>query len=398
MRGGYNRRPECYAKGMRVTIAEPIRSVYVHVPFCHSVCGYCDFYKQRLDPASVAPLVEAIQTEARRAADRYPLAVETLFVGGGTPTSLPARDLDRLLQTLRALPRGPGPLEFTVEANPNTITDETAELLCGAEVNRVSIGAQSFDPAELHALDRRHRPEQVRQSVETLRNAGFRRLNLDLIFAVPGQTLESWTRSLDAAIGIGPEHLSCYGLTYERGTALETRLRRGEVQRAAADVEADMYEATIDRLAAAGLEQYEISNFARPGEACRHNLAYWHNLPCLGFGPSAAGFDGELRYKNVPDTAAYVQAVAEHRSPWVEQERLAPERRARETVMLELRLNQGIDRAGFAARFGQDPAAWFAEAVERHVAIGTLTVTSARIALTRRGLLVADSVTADFLG
>ncbi len=380
-----------------MTIADPIRSVYVHVPFCHSVCGYCDFYKHPLDRAAAAPLVDALLAEARAARQRYPLSIETIFIGGGTPTALPADELVRLVRGLRDLAAGAGPLEFTVEANPNTVTDALAARMRDAGVNRVSLGAQSFEPSELGVLDRRHRPEQVAQAVAILRRASFPQLSLDLIFGIPGQTLASWLASLDAAIALAPQHLSCYGLTYEPGTELYARRQRGEVQRASSDLEADMYEATIERLAAAGLEHYEISNFALPGCACRHNLAYWHNRAYLGLGPSAAGFVDGIRYKNVPDTAEYVRAIEAHRCPWVEQEQLSPERRARETIMLELRLIAGIDRAGFMQRFGQDLVTWFAEPVERHVSLGTLAVSPERVALTRRGLLVADSVMADFL-
>lgn len=377
-------------------MSSPCRSLYVHVPFCRRLCGYCDFYSQVLDPDTVGPLVDAVRSELTGATRGGGLTVDTIFVGGGTPTVLPADQLARLLAALQACAAGPD-VEFTVEANPATVTAEMADVLASAGVNRVSVGAQSFNPAELDVLDRTHRPEQVGETLATCRRAGIRRLSLDLIFGIPGQTLACWRESLQAALGLEPEHMSCYGLTYEPGTPLRERLDAGSVQRVDPDLEADMYETTIDVLAAAGLAQYEISNFARPGAECRHNLRYWHNEPYLGLGPAAAGFLNEVRYKNVADTAAYVAAIRAGRSPRAEEERLPPERRVRETAMLELRLTSGIDRRRFAARYKEDPVALFAAAIEPHRADGLLVVNETSIRLTRRGLLLADTVIADFL-
>jgi oxygen-independent coproporphyrinogen-3 oxidase len=222
-------------------------------------------------------------------------------------------------------------------------------------------------------------------------------VNLDLIFAVPGQTLESWLGNLRAAIAIGPDHLSCYGLTYERGTPLYDRLQAGEVKRLDPDAEAAMYEATIDTLASPGYQQYEISNFAQPGCECRHNLAYWHNLPHVGIGPSAAGCVSGARYKNIADAAEYGRAIRSGRSPRTQEERLSPEHHARETAMLELRLNAGIDRQRFQRRFGVDPLRLFGEAIAKHAGLELIEVTPEAVRLTRRGRLVADSVVADFL-
>jgi oxygen-independent coproporphyrinogen-3 oxidase len=389
-----------------MTTPATVASVYVHVPFCHTICGYCDFYSTVLDRSATGPLVDALIAELEQALDgrgrpspNRPLEprVRTVFVGGGTPTTLPSADLVRLLQRLVTLPAANGPPEFTVEANPATVNDRVAHLLAEAGVNRVSIGAQSFDPSELRVLERIHRPAQVEQTVRACRRAGLRSLNLDLIFGVPGQSLDSWLASLRAALALGPDHLSCYGLTYEAGTPLFEQLRAGRVRPVEPGLEAEMYEATIDTLAAAGLRHYEISNFARPGFECLHNLAYWHNEPYLGIGPSAAGFVDGLRYRNVADTAEYVRAIHAGRSPRVEEERLPPDRRARETVMLELRLIEGMDRRHFEGRFGHDPVALYAEAVARHVELGLLEVTPSHLRLTRAGLLVADSVIADFL-
>lgn len=380
-----------------MTTPEPIRAVYVHVPFCRRLCGYCDFYSIVPEEGMVGPLVDALLGELDHYSGRPDLAVGTVFVGGGTPTTLPAGELRRLLDRLRQLAPSGTALEFTVEANPETVTPQMAQVLVAAGANRVSIGAQSFDPAELAVLERGHRPEDVAKTVALCREAGLRQVNLDLIFAIPGQTLDSWLASLRAATALQPEHLSCYSLTFEPGTRLFEQLQAGAVTAVDQDLDATMYEAAIDALTAAGYVHYEISNFARPGYRCRHNLAYWHNQPYLGIGPAAAGLVDGVRYKNVADVATYTGAVAAGRSPRAEEERRSAEQRARETAMLELRLTEGIDRRRFEQRYGHDPVEFFAEAVRRHGERGLLEVTDRHLRLTRPGLSLADTVIADFL-
>jgi len=380
-----------------MTTSEPIRAAYIHVPFCRRLCGYCDFYSIVPEEGMVGPLVDALLDELDGYSSRQDLAVETVFVGGGTPTTLPAMELHRLLGRLGELARPGNALEFTVEANPATVTPETAELLASAGVNRVSIGAQSFDPADLAVLERSHRPEQVAETVAVCRGAGLGQVNLDLIFAIPGQTLDSWLASLEAAVALQVEHLSCYSLTFEPGTPLFERLQAGAIRPIDEDLDAAMYERAIDTLTAAGYVHYEISNFARPGYECRHNLACWHNQPYLGIGPAAAGLVDGVRYRNVADVAEYTRAVLDGRSPRTEEERRSDEQRARETAMLELRLTAGIDRRRFEQRYGHDPVEFFAEPVSRHGQRGLLEVTDKQIRLTRSGLLLGDRVIADFL-
>lgn len=382
---------------MVFTTPAAARSLYVHVPYCHTICGYCDFYSEILDDRQVGPLVDVLLAELEQYTREACFKWETIFVGGGTPTTLPPELLKRLLSGLCNGTQVVETKEFTVEANPATVSQEVADTLVACGVNRISIGAQSFDPGELRVLDRIHRVDDVERTVLNARRAGIHSLNLDLIFAVPGQTLDAWLANLDAALELLPDHLSCYGLTYERGTPLYERLAAGGVRRADAELEADMYEATIEKLSAAGFEHYEISNFARPAARCAHNLVYWKNLPALGIGPSAAGLIDDVRYKNVPDTAEYMRAMSAGRSPVIERERLDRNRRARETMMLGLRLIDGIDRTEFAARFGGDPVEMFSEAVARHAGDGLLEVTEQRLRLSRRGLLLADSIMADFL-
>jgi oxygen-independent coproporphyrinogen-3 oxidase len=369
----------------------------VHVPFCRRLCGYCDFYSVKLDAAAAGPLVDILQRELATHADRHALAFETIFVGGGTPTVLPPELLRALLSHLAQHAAPAREIEFTVEANPATVTSEVARILSAAGVNRVSIGAQSFHATELAVLDRQHHPPQVAETVTACRQSGMKQISLDLIFAIPGQTLDSWRASLDAALSLAPDHLSCYSLTFEPGTRLREQPLAGAVVEVDPDLDADMYELAIDTLTSAGYEHYEVSNFARPSCRCRHNLACWHNEPYLGIGPAAAGLVDGVRYRNVADVEAYVAAIRESRSPWEAQERLTPAERARETAMLELRLTEGIDRTHFAQRYGSDPVSFFREPVQRHATRGLLEVTETHLRLTRPGLLLADVVIADFL-
>ncbi len=394
-------------------MSQPIESLYVHVPFCRNICGYCDFYKLPLKPKLAGATVDALLAELARLADQHPLALRTIFFGGGTPTELPTPELERLVMACaqhRARPspsclrvrrrRMPACLEaweFTLEANPATITAENARLLAAAGVNRISMGAQSFNTDELRFLDRKHRPEQIAESIAICRAAGIAAINLDLIFGVPGQTRESWTASMQAALDHRVDHLSCYALTYEKGTTLYRRLQTGRVLQMDNDLEADLYELTMDYLEAAGLPQYEISNYARPDFECRHNIVYWLNQPCAAIGPSACGYIDGLRYKNVPDLKQYVDAVQAGRWPRELEERLDSAAAARETAMLGLRLNRGVERAGFQARFGVEPAELFAPALKRHIESGLVESDNSGIRLTRAGRLVADSVLVDFV-
>jgi oxygen-independent coproporphyrinogen-3 oxidase len=366
-----------------------VRGLYVHVPFCFHKCHYCDFYslvdRESRQPAYVARLLREIAASAF-ALER---SIETIFIGGGTPTLLEPPHLRDALNGIRAGVTLAEGYEWTVEANPETVTPEVAEILVAGGVNRVSLGAQSFDERALKTLERWHDPANVRRAVETLRAAGIRRINLDLIFGVPGTTLDGWERDLDRALALEPDHLSCYGLTYEPNTAMTKRLDLGEFEPCDEDLEADMYERTIDRLAACGFEQYEISNWAKPGERCRHNMLYWTNADWWALGPSASGHIAGTRFKLVPRISEWLGA--DGLAPVVDLERPDVERAKAETLLVGLRLLDGLPRATVDACL--DVAG--REALARHLAQGTIEIASGRVRLTRRGLLVADGVLAE---
>ncbi len=371
---------------------EPAAGLYVHTPYCETKCGYCDFYSVPAAGRPTGDVVQRIIRELDLRLERSGLSVRTAFVGGGTPTILPPEQLRPLLEAVaRAAPDG-ALEEFTVEANPATVDADKARLLQRSGVTRVSMGAQSFFPAELAALERLHSPDDIAPSVATLREAGIAQLNLDLIFGIPGQTLESWSQSLERAIDLQPDHLACYGLTYEPGTPMTAQRQRGSVTPCEEGLEAQMYLLALDTLQAAGFAQYEISNFARPGCQCRHNVIYWRNEPYIGVGPSAAGCMHGRRYKNVADIAAYIRRIDEQAHAEAYEETVDAEALVTEMVMMQLRLNEGLSLPEFRRRTRLDPNEIFKAALPSLVEAGWLDVDENRMALTRSGRLVADAV------
>jgi oxygen-independent coproporphyrinogen-3 oxidase len=374
--------------------AEGALGLYAHVPFCQAKCGYCDFYSVPIAECSSSAYVQAV---LRELAGRLPARpISTVFVGGGTPTILPAAELGLLLGALtRAAPEV---FEFTVEANPASADELKLSLLRECGVNRLSLGAQSFDDGELSRLGRIHQSRQIVESVAAARAAGFDNINLDLIHGIPGQTVESWRTSLRRGVDLDPEHLSCYSLTYEPGTDFSRRRECGEITACDEALEAELFELTIDELTAAGFEHYEISNFARPGRRCRANIIYWMNREYLGVGPSAVSYLGGVRRRNVADVGRYLELVKTGPdAAAAEEERLAPRARAGETAIQMLRMTEGIDEAVFQRSTSFDPRTLFAEQIDRFTTGGLLVAVEGAIRLTRRGLLVANRVMEEFL-
>jgi oxygen-independent coproporphyrinogen III oxidase len=365
----------------------------VHVPFCDGKCRYCGFYSKPIRGHDSQRLVQALTAEL----DRYRSAVvRTLYVGGGSPTSLP---LDQLADLVHALAsRWPDVAEFTVECNPGQTNPAVLDVLRNAGVTRLSFGVQSFDDRELSLLGRRHTAQQAVDSVRRAMDAGFANVGIDLIFAIPGSTVDSWRRTLEAAVSLGGPHISAYSLSYEPGTALTEALAKGEVERIDEDTDRAMYDLAIDHLASAGIAQYEISNFARPGFECLHNQGYWENRPYIGIGPSAASYWQGARAANVSDIDRYVRSVEAGLSP--EEQRSCPggDERICETAILNLRRREGVNVAGFRLATGVDFLKTFARPIERYRRMGLIEVDESRIRLSREALAVADSVLVDFAG
>lgn len=370
------------------------RAAYVHVPFCAHRCGYCNFTVLAGRDDLFAAYLQALEREL--ASLNAPHPVDTLFIGGGTPTRLPPNVLEPLLALIvHWLPPRAG-CEWSVEANPADVCSLQVDMLAAAGVNRVSLGAQSFDGAKLIALERDHGPEQIARSVELLRPR-MQSVSLDLIFAAPRETLAGWQADLAAALALKPDHISTYGLTFERGTTFWGRLARGELRRAAEELEREMYLAAIDTLTCGGWEHYEVSNFARQGHRCRHNEVYWAAEEYLAFGPGAARYVGGRREVNHRSSTTWIKRVLAGQSPVAESETLAPDDRAREALVLGLRRLEGVNRAGFAAQTGFELHALAGAELERFVGLGLLSDDGQQIRLTRAGLLVSDAIWPAFL-
>lgn len=375
----------------------PIHGLYVHVPFCFHKCHYCDFYSiTRQDAGRMGNYVDLILREAELWQAWSP-EPRTVFFGGGTPSLLPPDEMRRLVLGLGSRIDLTCVNEWTIEANPATLSDDYCSMLRSLGADRLSMGAQSFQPSDLELLERHHAPADVFQSIEMARRSGFERINVDLIYAIPGQTSVSWADSLDKAISLGTEHVSAYALTYEPNTPLAVRKRLGRIQPSPDELELEMMRQTRRRLSEAGLEAYEISNYARAGEACRHNLNYWTGGSYLGLGPSAASHIHGSRWRNAPHLGAWEKAVEGGQLPTVDVEHLTPLSRACELAMLMLRLTEGIHPEVFQQKTGHDPATLFAPALDRLSRAGLVSVSDDSIRLTESALHLADGVAAEFL-
>jgi len=362
--------------------------IYVHVPFCASTCDFCAFYQEAPRREDLDRYLDGIEREW--ALVNPSRAADTMFWGGGTPSALSARDLARLGRML--LQRlGTPPREWTVELAPSSVKADKLEALRDLGVNRLSLGVQSFSPVTLAALGRRHAPAQVYAAVDAIRAAGFENFNLDLIFAVPGQTRKEWLADLAEAVRLAPAHLSTYCLTFEEDTALWLKLARGQV-RPDVEVDAALYEATWDFLDAAGYGQYEISNYARPGRECAHNLDTWAMGEWVGLGPAAASQFRGSRHANPPDLARWLAGIEAEKLEWVDEVALTPALLAADALVFGLRLNRGVDLNALAERFPDFDFGAMDQLWHDLMADGPLEKSGSRIRLTRAGRLVADRV------
>ncbi len=382
-------------------------ALYVHVPFCLRRCSYCDFY---LVPMGTGPIPERQSGNEAPAQTRFLDALtvefgllprdfrpEVVYFGGGTPTELSLSDFERMLALARGRLDDQTALEWTVEANPGTLTREKAGAMAAAGVTRVSLGVQSFQPRVLEFLGRFHRAPDVAASVRMLQDAGIRDLSLDLIFGVPDTSLEDTRADLDALLALAPAHVSCYCLEYEPGSDLTLLLKKGFLRELPDDLVAAQYECIRDTLAGAGLVQYEISNFARPGSECRYNQGCWSGGEYLGCGPGAFSHAGGERFENLPSLHAYCARLAAGRSPVHYRDRLAPEARARELLVTGLRRTEGWDLGRFRTMTGCDAISLGGEAMARLLADGLLELAGGRLRLARHAMLISDGVFSDLI-
>lgn len=366
-------------------------SLYIHIPFCVRKCGYCDFYSGVAGDADIERYLAALEREfALRATDG--LTPETIFIGGGTPTRLNAGQLGRLGAILGRHVDRSRCTEFTCEVNPGTLTDTKAEALVAMGVNRASFGVQSFDPKYLAGLDRAHEAGVAPRALEIARGAGIARLNVDLMFALPGQTLAEFESDLRQALALGTEHISMYALTFEDDTPLTRQLKDGTIAEAAPELEEAMFELAGRVAAEAGLARYEVSNFARPGAECAHNLVYWTCGDWHGFGAGAHGMLDGVVTRNVADFAAYSGALEQGRMPYAQDKPMAPAERAETLLLMGLRLTRGVELQRFRQFAGAEFHTVCGEPAGRLIELGLLELTPTHVRVTPRGMIVLDSV------
>jgi oxygen-independent coproporphyrinogen-3 oxidase len=372
----------------------PPIGLYIHIPFCVAKCGYCDFASVPLSPGALEPYLDALVREIAAAAEAGRRAA-TVYIGGGTPSLLSGGQLERLLGAVRAAFAVEPGAETTLEANPGTLDREQTSAWRALGVNRVSLGVQSLDDGLLTRIGRRHTAREALAAYRLLRAAGFGNIGLDLIHGLPGQTPALWRRDLARALALGPDHLSLYSLGVEEGTAFHRELRAGRLALPPEEAAAEMIAIAAELTAAAGFERYEISNWARPGCRCRHNLDCWSLREYRGCGAGAHSFlrrPGALRLANVRDPAAYARLIRERGDAVALREEPGPRQLAGEAAMLALRTSDGLDEPAFAEAHGAAWAVLFPDAAALGREHGWLERTAGRVRLTPAGMLFSDSV------
>ncbi len=377
-----------------------MRGLYVHIPFCEHKCSYCDFYSVERT-ALLEAFVEALCREIALLPEAFPEVLEepiaTLYFGGGTPSLLTPQQLERIFSALQRVFRLEPQLEWTLECNPGTVDQERLRAYRQLGVNRVSFGVQSFEEQELRFLERLHTAQEAVQAVEWAYRVGFENVNVDLMFAVPGQTLQSWQRTLEKALRLAPQHISAYSLIWEPGTPLYARWRRGEVEPVSEELDVAQYELVATMLESAGYVHYEVSNFAHPGHYCRHNMLYWHGAEYVALGPSAHGHVRGRRYWNVRNLRRYCELVRQGVLPIAGSEQLGVEERLEELLLLGLRAD-GLRFEQIRQEFALDvPAEVGALFVQWEQAGWVRLWTPERLWLNWRGYMVCDELAAELV-
>jgi oxygen-independent coproporphyrinogen-3 oxidase len=371
-------------------------ALYIHFPFCRRRCGYCSFVSYQGRESDIPEYVKALKKELiLRATDQR---VCSIYFGGGTPSLLSPEQIHEILSVVHSHFTVNEASEVTLEANPGTVDEIYLTAVRKAGINRLSLGVQSLDDGELALLGRIHTAAEAREAVRLARNAGSTNLSLDLIYGLPGQTLSSWHRTLDEVIGLSPDHISLYPLTLEDDAPMRLAIQRGEMPPLDPDLTADQYELAQDTLEEHGYLHYEISNWAKQGYECKHNMVYWQNLPYLGVGVAAHSYIDGHRLANTTDLDSYLNAFSRNSPPaWELDEEIVPELQLSETVILGLRLSEGVCLEGIRSRFGIDLLKHYSQQVDETAALGLLEYSGQRIRLTRRGRLLGNEVFWRFL-
>ena len=369
--------------------------LYIHIPFCKSRCSYCAFYSTthaELRQQYVDALCKEMEKRGERREERGE-RIETIYLGGGTPSQLTIAQLEQLfiyINKVYAIQEG---AEITIECNPDDITAPLAEALPQLGINRVSMGAQTFDDRRLRFLNRRHTADQVPQAVERLRQAGIRNISIDLMYGFPQESLADWEQDIDAALALGVEHISAYCLMYEEGTPLYRQLQQGLIHEVDEETERLMYELLMDKLSAAGYEHYEISNFAKPGYRSRHNSSYWNDVPYIGLGAAAHSYDGQRRSWNVADLKEYIRRVENGESPAEDSELIEGWTRYNDRLTVALRTCEGLDLTTLT----DEQRDYCIKNARRFLNDGLLVEKDHHLVLTRSGLFVSDMVMSELM-
>ena len=366
-------------------------SIYIHIPFCATKCYYCAFNTYAFHKEQAKTYLAALRTEiALYASETEPL--QTIFIGGGTPSILSADALTQLFTDIQQHFQITPDAEITVECNPGTVDTEKLSVMQDNGVNRLSFGLQAVQDETLKQLGRIHTVDEFRQSYRLARGNGFKNINIDLIFALPDQTMEAWHHTLGEVIALEPEHISAYNLVMEETTPFYKWWQAGELRLPTEDTEADMFQYTIETLTTHGYEHYEICNFARPNRHARHNLVYWNNQPCIGLGAGAWGYINGVRYSNIRGIAPYIKRLSDRNKPIADTERLIGHAEKAETLMLALRKREGISLDVYQNRFGEKIEAAFGGILKKWMDLGLLERTATHLRLTTRGLFLANEV------
>lgn len=368
-------------------------SAYVHIPFCTQICYYCDFSKVFIKNQPVDAYLEALITEVERAGRPR---LRTLYIGGGTPTAITAEQLAYLLTNLQRVLDLTALEEFTIEANPGDLTADKIAVLSESAVNRVSLGVQTFNNKHLKRIGRSHNEEQIYTTIRQLKAAGFDNVSIDLIYALPGQTMADVKENVAKALALDIPHLSLYSLILEHHTVFMNKMRRGKLHLPTEDLEAEMFEYIIDALSRHGFDHYEIANFSKPDFESRHNLMYWNNDEYYGFGAGASGYVNGIRYRNHGPIRHYLTAVAEGNTH-VQEETLTEREKMAEELFLGLRKKAGISIARFNAKFNNTFETYYGQIASELLAEGLLQRSGDQLRMTKKGLFLGDSVAERFI-
>ena len=365
--------------------------LYIHIPFCKQRCSYCAFYSTTLYNIKESYVNALCKELVMRKDYADGETIETIYLGGGTPSTLSMEQLKKICDTIYATYTVSSTPEVTIECNPDDLTPEFLAQLKQLPFNRISMGVQSFNDTQLKRLGRRHNAEKARQAVKNAREAGYDNISIDLIFALPDSTITEWGHDLDSAIELRPDHISAYNLTYEEGTPMHRALERGDFAELSEEENIEQFQLLIAKLKEAGYRHYEISNFAQPGRESRHNGSYWNDTPYIGCGAAAHSYDGTSRQWNIADIEEYIKGI-ENSEPSFEIEELTEEERYNDTILTRLRTAKGIPLEWMKEKFSERLNNYMLRAAKKEIALGNLKEENSHLSLTEKGIFISDAV------